>query len=165
MGVRDELMEHVPRLRRYARALINNRDLADDLVQDTLERALRHTEKFQTGTDLRAWLFTIMHNVFANQAVHISVDDENISEREFAVPGTQTQSLEVRDLDFALQRLPLDQRQVVLLVGLEEMSYADVAQALEIPIGTVMSRLSRGRERLRALMAGAQPGAKLQVVR
>jgi RNA polymerase sigma-70 factor (ECF subfamily) len=172
MDVRDELMEHVPRLRRYARALINNRDLADDLVQDTLERALRHTEKFQTGTDLRAWLFTIMHNVFANQArragvkaVHISVDDENISEREFAVPGTQTQSLEVRDLDFALQRLPLDQRQVVLLVGLEEMSYADVAQALEIPIGTVMSRLSRGRERLRALMAGAQPGAKLQVVR
>jgi len=168
MGVRDELMEHVPRLRRYARALINNRDLADDLVQDTLERALRHTEKFQTGTDLRAWLFTIMHNVFANQArragvkaVHVSVDDENISEREFAVPGTQTQSLEMRDLE----RLPLDQRQVVLLVGLEEMSYADVAQALEIPIGTVMSRLSRGRERLRALMAGAQPGAKLQVVR
>jgi len=172
MGVRDELMEHVPRLRRYARALINNRDLADDLVQDTLERALRHTENFQTGTDLRAWLFTIMHNVFANQArragvkaVHVRVDDENISEREFAVPGTQTQSLEMRDLDFALQRLPLDQRQVVLLVGLEEMSYADVAQALEIPIGTVMSRLSRGRERLRALMAGAQPGAKLQVVR
>ena len=121
---------------------------------------------------MRAWLFTIMHNVFANQArragvkaVHISVDDENISEREFSVAGTQTQSLEVRDLDFALQRLPLDQRQVVLLVGLEEMSYADVAQALEIPIGTVMSRLSRGRERLRALMAGAQPGAKLQVVR
>jgi RNA polymerase sigma-70 factor, ECF subfamily len=172
MGVRDELMEHVPRLRRYARALINNRDLADDLVQDTLERALRHTEKFQSGTDLRAWLFTIMHNVFANQArragvkaVHVSVDDENIAEREFAVQGTQTQSLEMRDLDFALQRLPLDQRQVVLLVGLEEMSYADVAQALEIPIGTVMSRLSRGRERLRALMAGAQPGAKLQVVR
>jgi RNA polymerase sigma-70 factor (ECF subfamily) len=172
MGVRDELMDHVPRLRRYARALINNRDLADDLVQDTLERALKNTEKFESGTDLRAWLFTIMHNVFANQArkgavraVHISVDDENIPEREFAVQGTQTQSLEVRDLDFALQRLPLDQRQVVLLVGLEEMSYAEVALALEIPLGTVMSRLSRGRERLRALMAGAQPGAKLQVVR
>jgi RNA polymerase sigma-70 factor (ECF subfamily) len=172
MGVRDELMEHVPRLRRYARALINNRDLADDLVQDTLERALRNTEKFQTGTDMRAWLFTIMHNVFANQArkgsartVHVSVDDETIPEREFAVQGTQSQSLEVRDLDFALQRLPVDQRQVVLLVGLEEMSYAEVALALEIPLGTVMSRLSRGRERLRALMAGAQPSAKLQVVR
>ena len=99
------------------------------------------------------------------RAVHVSVDDDSIAESEFAVPGDQTQSLEMRDLDFALQRLPLDQRQVVLLVGLEEMSYADVALALEIPIGTVMSRLSRGRERLRALMAGTQPGAKLQVVR
>jgi RNA polymerase sigma-70 factor (ECF subfamily) len=165
-------MEHVPRLRRYARALINNRDLADDLVQDTLERALRHTEQFQSGTDLRAWLFTIMHNVFANQArragaraVHVSLDDDSLPEGQFAVVGTQTQSLEVRDLDYALQRLPLDQRQVVLLVGLEELSYAEVALALEIPIGTVMSRLSRGRERLRALMVGTQPNAKLKVVR
>jgi RNA polymerase sigma-70 factor (ECF subfamily) len=165
-------MDHVPRLRRYARALIRNRDLADDLVQDTLERALRHTDKFQSGTDLRAWLFTIMHNVFANQAsradaraVHISVDDDPLPESEFAVAGTQAQSLEVRDLDYALQRLPLDQRQVVLLVGLEELSYAEVALALDIPLGTVMSRLSRGRERLRALMAGAPAGAKLKVVR
>lgn len=172
MSIRDQLMEHVPRLRRYARALINNRDLADDLVQDTLERALRHTDQFQSGTDLRAWLFTIMHNVFANQArraasraVHVPVDDDSLPEAEFAVAGTQTQALEVRDLDYALQRLPVDQRQVVLLVGLEELSYAEVALALEIPIGTVMSRLSRGRERLRALMAGSQPSAKLKVVR
>jgi RNA polymerase sigma-70 factor, ECF subfamily len=165
-------MEHVPRLRRYARALINNRDLADDLVQDTLERALRHTEQFQSGTDLRAWLFTIMHNVFANQArravaraTHVSMDDESLPEGQFAVAATQTQSLEMRDLDYALQRLPLDQRQVVLLVGLEELSYAEVALALEIPIGTVMSRLSRGRERLRSLMAGTQTNAKLKAVR
>jgi RNA polymerase sigma-70 factor (ECF subfamily) len=171
MDIRDELMEHVPRLRRYARALINNRDLADDLVQDTLERALGRTALFQAGTDLRAWLFTIMHNVFANQArkasvraVHVSVDDDSVSESEFAVASDQTRSLEMRDLDYALQRLPTEQREVVLLVGLE-MSYADVALALDIPIGTVMSRLSRGRERLRALMAGTQPGAKLQVVR
>ncbi|HVE10540.1 MAG TPA: RNA polymerase sigma factor [Paraburkholderia sp.] len=172
MDIRDELMEHVPRLRRYARALVNNRDLSDDLVQDTLERALSRTEKFKVGSDLRAWLFTIMHNVFINQvrkastkAVHVSVDDESIVETEFAVQATHTQSLEVRDLDYALQRLPAEQREVVLLVGLEEMSYTEVALALEIPVGTVMSRLSRGRERLRALMAGAQPGAKLQVVR
>jgi len=172
MDVRDELMEHVPRLRRYARALINNRDLADDLVQDTLERALGRAGMFQPGTDLRAWLFTIMHNVFANQArkasaraVHVAVDDDSVHESEFAVPSDQTRSLEMRDLDYALQRLPMEQREVVLLVGLEEMSYADVALALNIPIGTVMSRLSRGRERLRALMAGTQPGAKLQVVR
>lgn len=171
MNVRDGLMDHVPRLRRYARALINNRELADDLVQDTLERALRNAGQFQPDTDLRAWLFTIMHNVYVNQvrkastrAVHVSVDDD-VQEAEFAVAGNQSQSLEVRDLDYALQRLPDDQREVVLLVGLEEMSYADVALALGVPIGTVMSRLSRGRERLRALMAGSQPGVKLKVVR
>ncbi len=94
MDIRNELMEHVPRLRRYARALISNRDLADDLVQDTLERALTRMKMFEAGTDLRAWLFTIMHNVFVNQvrksssrAVHVSVDDESIVESEFAVSG------------------------------------------------------------------------------
>jgi RNA polymerase sigma-70 factor (ECF subfamily) len=110
--------------------------------------------------------------VFANQArkasaraAHVSIDDDSIGDGEFAVQGAQTRSLEIRDLDYALQRLPAEQREVVLLVGLEEMSYADVALALEIPIGTVMSRLSRGRERLRALMTGTQSSAKLKVVR
>ena len=95
---------------------------------------LSRTAMFEAGTDLRAWLFTIMHNVFVNQvrkasarAVHVSVDDESLREREFAVPGDQIRSLEMRDLDYALQRLPAEQREVVLLVGLEEMSYADVA--------------------------------------
>ena len=171
MNPRDELIEHVPRLRRYARALIRNQDLADDLVQDTLERALSNLEKYEFGTNLRAWLFTIMHNLFAGQArraeartTHISVDDETISEREFAVPGSQAHVFEMRDLDLALQRLPINQRQVVLLVGLEEMSYTDVAVTLGIPIGTVMSRLSRGRERLRALMAGTR-GVRNTIVR
>src|SRR3954451_2634151 len=92
MSVREQLLDHAPRLRRYARALIRNQELADDLVQDTLERALRHTDKFQSGTDLRAWLFTIMHNVFANQArradaraVHLSVDEDPLDESQFAV--------------------------------------------------------------------------------
>jgi RNA polymerase sigma-70 factor (ECF subfamily) len=172
MDIRDELMDHVPRLRRYAKALIHNQELADDLVQDTLERALNRTNLFEAGSDLRAWLFTIMHNVFANQvrkasarAMHVSVDDESVAETEFAVPAGETRSLEMRDLDYALQRLPVEQREVVLLVGLEEMSYADVALALGIPIGTVMSRLARGRERLRALMAGTRPVEKLRVVR
>jgi RNA polymerase sigma-70 factor, ECF subfamily len=111
-----------------------------------------------------------MHNLFANQmrrasvrAVHVSVDDDALAEAEFAVPETQTHGLALRDLDYALQRLPIEQRQVVLLVGLEALSYADVALALEIPLGTVMSRLSRGRERLRALMAGAPVTALLKV--
>src|ERR1700680_3641951 len=172
MDIRDELIDHVPRLRRYARSLIYNRDLVDDLVQDTLERALSRTERFQAGTDLRAWLFTIMHNLLVNQvlkvsrrAAHLSVDDDNVPESEFEVQASPTRTLEVRDLDYALQRLPVEQREVVLLVGLEEMSYADVALALGVPIGTGRSRLARGGERLRALMAGTQPGAKLKVVR
>jgi RNA polymerase sigma-70 factor (ECF subfamily) len=163
--VRDQLMDHVPRLRRYSRALIRNHDLADDLVQDTLQRALQRLEQFERDTDLRAWLFTIMHNLFANQrrhasmhAVHVSVDDEGVPETEFAVAANQTHRLEVRDLDAALQMLSVEQRQVVLLVGLEEMSYTDAAFALNIPVGTVMSRLSRGRERLRELMMGRSVG-------
>lgn len=172
MNQRDELMEHIPRLRRYALALIHNRELADDLVQDTLERALGRLHQFEAGTDLRAWLFTVMHNVFASQtrraasrAHYVEADEQQLGQAEFAVPGGQLRSLEMRDLDYALQRLPAEQREVVLLVGLEEMSYADVALTLGVPIGTVMSRLSRGRERLRNLMAGAQPVEKLKVVR
>jgi len=170
--VREQLYAHVPRLRRYARALVNNRDLADDLVQDTLERALSRVAQFETGTDLRAWLFTIMHNLFVNQvrktsarSVHLSLDDDDFDDANVAVPANQTKPLEVRDLDHALQRLPAAQREVVLLVGLEEMSYAEVAMALAIPVGTVMSRLSRGRERLRAMMAGVRHDTKLKVVK
>jgi RNA polymerase sigma-70 factor (ECF subfamily) len=151
---------------------MSNREHADDLVQDTLERALSKTEFFEKGTDLRAWLFTVMHNLYVNtirkasmRAMHVGVEDEGVAERdEMAVTPNPAGSLELRDLDFALQQLPLDQREVVLLVGLEEMSYSDVALTLDIPIGTVMSRLSRGRERLRSLMSGKVPAARLKVV-
>ena len=175
MNSQHELLQHLPRLRRYARALIHNQERADDLVQDTVERALSKLSHFQIGTDMRAWLFTIMHNVFANEvrkpsfrSVHLSADDDLAEMEDITVSGNQFSSLEVRDLDYALQRLPVEQRQVVLLVGLDDMSYADVALTLGIPIGTVMSRLSRGRERLRALMAGAAlpvPATKLTVVK
>jgi RNA polymerase sigma-70 factor (ECF subfamily) len=164
MGLADEIIEYVPHLRRYARALIRNRELADDLVQDTLERALRYAGLFAIGTDLRAWLFTIMHNVFVGQvrkrsalALHVPVDDESLLESEFATQDENLRRLELRDVSDALQQLPAGQREVVLLVGLEDMSYADVALALDIPVGTVMSRLSRGRQRLRELMDGAKP--------
>jgi RNA polymerase sigma-70 factor (ECF subfamily) len=151
---------------------MSNREHADDLVQDTLERALSKTEFFEKGTDLRAWLFTVMHNLYVNtirkasmRAMHVGIEDEGVAERdEMAVTPNPAGSLELRDLDFALQQLPLDLREVVLLVGLEEMSYSDVALTLDIPIGTVMSRLSRGRERLRSLMSGKVPAARLKVV-
>ncbi|MFC0399718.1 RNA polymerase sigma factor [Paraburkholderia rhizosphaerae] len=160
MSVSDQMLCHVPRLRRYARALLGNRERADDLVQDTLERALRYASNFRAGTDLAAWLVTIMHNVFvndvtraANARTHVAADDASLVDEALMVDGHHAASLEMRDLDCALQQLPPEQREVVLLVGLDEMSYAQVARVLNVPIGTVMSRLSRARQKLRVLLA------------
>lgn len=160
-----EVAVHIPRLRRYARALVGERHAADDLVQDTLERAINKFHLWRPGSDLRAWLFAIMHNVFVNQfRARAARPEEPIDETlEIAAAVSSPDGLELRDLDAALARLPLEQREVLLLVGLEELSYAEASKALGIPIGTVMSRLFRGRERLRTLMAGvpAQPGLKV----
>ncbi|MFH1603504.1 MAG: sigma-70 family RNA polymerase sigma factor [Pseudomonadota bacterium] len=160
-----EIAAHVPRLRRYARALVGDSHRADDLVQDTLERSLTKFHLWRRGSDLRAWLFTIMHNVFVNQLKarrESSLDDTAAAALQCA---PQSDPLEMRDLDAALRRLPAEQREVLLLVGLEQMSYAETGKALGIPIGTVMSRLSRGRERLRILMSGAPVVTNLKVVK
>ena len=149
------IAEHIPRLRRYARALAGDSHRADDLVQDTLERALTKFHLWRHGSDLRAWMFSIMHNVFINQLKarrELALDEATEAALESA---PQSDPLQVRDLDAALRRLPAEQREVLLLVGLEQLSYAEAGQVLDLPIGTVMSRLSRGRERLRALMSGA----------
>jgi RNA polymerase sigma-70 factor, ECF subfamily len=160
-----DFVQHIPRLRRYARALTGDRGYADDLVQDTLERALVKFHLWQPGSDLRAWLFTIMHNVFINQvranstAIVTALDEETVQP---AIRATQSDRLEVLDLQVSLLRLPDEQREVLLLVGLEQMTYDEAANVLGIPIGTVMSRLSRARERLRGLVVGgAQPGLKV----
>ena len=160
----DELS---PRLRRYARALTGERSAADDLVQDTLERAWTKLHLWRVGSDLRAWLFTIMHNVHVNQvrsriaSATLPLDDDM---PDAPVRATQSDMLEVRDIDAALRRLPVDQREVLLLVALEHMSYQQSADTLGIPIGTVMSRLARARERLR-IMLEADGGAGLKVVK
>lgn len=156
----------IPRLRRYARALVNDRSAADDLVQDTLERAWTKLPQFRVGTDLRAWMFSIMHNVHLNQvrarheAVSFDEDAHDIPQR-----AAQGDALEMRDMDRAMQALPVEQREVLLLVALEELSYDEVAKTLGIPVGTVMSRLSRARERLRSLMNGIAVTQKLVVVK
>ncbi len=161
-----EVAVHIPRLRRYARALVGERHAADDLVQDTLERALNKFHLWRQGSDLRAWLFAIMHNVFVNQLRARGARPEEPLDESFDVAAAAAgDRLEVRDLDAALARLPVEQREVLLLVGLEELSYAEAARALGIPIGTVMSRLFRGRERLRALLAGAPSQPNLKVVK
>lgn len=165
MSDADSIVELIPRLRRYARALAGERSAADDLVQDTLERAWSKFHLYRRGTDLRAWLFTVMHNVYVNQLrsakTGAALDEDML---ELARPARDTDGLVLRDLDAAIRRLPPEQREVLLLVALEDMSYDGAAQALGIPIGTVMSRLARAREKLRAMLAGLPP-SKLKIVK
>jgi len=164
MRARPDLIEHLPRLRRYARALTGDVNRADDLVQDTLERALAKLDLWQPGSDLRAWLFTLMHNLFVNQ-IRIKRPQETVMEDALDEPvsGGQMEALAARDIHAALARLPEEQREVLLLVGLEQFGYAEAAQVLGVPAGTVMSRLSRARERMRQMLAG-EPAVKLKLV-
>jgi RNA polymerase sigma factor (sigma-70 family) len=161
------ILTELPRLRRYARALVRDRAAADDLVQDTLERAWSRVAQWRPGSDLRAWLFSIMHNLRVDQLRRPGLNTLPMEDEDFAVPTRATQSdrLEVNDLESALARLPEEQRAVLLLVALEDMTYDQVAGALGIPAGTVMSRLARGRERLRLILEGRAPSANLRVVR
>ncbi|MBM3569754.1 MAG: sigma-70 family RNA polymerase sigma factor [Alphaproteobacteria bacterium] len=155
-----DIEAEIPRLRRYARALTREAVAADDLVQDTLERAWGRLHLWRRGSNLRAWLFTILHNLHANQVRAAKARPELTTLTEWEVSGSrrpeQEDGLKVRGLAQALAVLPEEQRQVVLLGGLEDMTYEQVAEVLGIPIGTVMSRLSRGRERLRRLLAGEE---------
>jgi RNA polymerase sigma-70 factor, ECF subfamily len=165
MSDAQSLIELIPRLRRYARALVGERAAADDLVQDTLERAWSKLHLYRRGTDLRAWLFTVMHNVHVNRLRAARPMDPLEEEMpELAQRATQGDALMVRDLERAVAALPVPQRQVLLLVALEDLSYEETARVLEIPIGTVMSRLARAREKLRLMMQG-KGGTKLQVMK
>ena len=157
------IVPYIPNLRRYARALVGDRDGADDLVQDTLERAVRKFHLWRPG-DLRAWLFSIMHNVFVNQLKARKISSDVEIDDSFAAPTPGATSMDIIDLQRGLASLSPEQREVVLLVALEDMSYADVSRTLGIPMGTVMSRLSRGRERLRRVMEGEAGKSPLRVV-
>jgi RNA polymerase sigma-70 factor (ECF subfamily) len=146
----------IPRLRRYARALTRDAVAADDLVQDCLVRAVAKQHLWQEGTDLRAWLFTILHNQHVNhvrrsvrEGVAVAVSE---TEPSLTRAADHDKRLELRDLDRALAKLPDEQRTVILLVGLEGMRYEAAAEIVGVPVGTVRSRLSRGREALRRLM-------------
>jgi RNA polymerase sigma-70 factor, ECF subfamily len=152
---------HIPGLRRFAVALLRgDRHGADDLVQDSLERALSRWHQHRLEGDLRGWLYTILYNRFLSdqhrrrrRGVHGALLD--VAEAELpGVAGGQEWALEQRDLLRAFAVLPEEQRSVLVLVAVEDLSYEETARVLGVPIGTVMSRLSRGRERLRHLMDG-----------
>jgi RNA polymerase sigma-70 factor, ECF subfamily len=150
------LETEIPRLRRYARALTRDVTRADDLVQNCLTRAVAKQHLWQPGTDLRAWLFTILHNQHVNDVRRSVREGVNVAVEEMApvlsVYPSVMGTLQLRDLETAIGKLPQEQRQVILLVGLEGLRYEEVALILNVPVGTVRSRLSRGRDQLRRLM-------------
>jgi RNA polymerase sigma-70 factor, ECF subfamily len=154
---RAAILAEIPRLRRYARALLRDLDAADDLVQDSLERALARLDNWQTGESPRRWLFTIMHHLFIDQmrkakrraeVVVLTLDDNEA----LASPADQAESLASREIVEALQAISADRRAALLMVGVEGFSYAEAANILGVPAGTLMSRIARGREELRGLL-------------
>jgi RNA polymerase sigma factor (sigma-70 family) len=165
----ERLIACIPRLRRYARALLGGRADADDLVQDTIERGWDKLASWRRGSDMRAWLFSIMHNLHVDRQRRPAPPVEPLEDQELplAAPGSDLAAhrLALRDMDNALRQLPPEQREVLLLVVLEDLRYDEVAAVLDIPLGTVMSRLSRARERLRLLMEGQPLPSPLKVIK
>ena len=158
-AVTDQLAEQIAGLRRYAFALTGGQQGAEDLVQDTLVRALVAAPSFRASGNLRAWLFSIMHNAFISGVRQrrprtVELDDEAAA---IAQPPAQLIRLEVRDVLAALARLPETQRAALSLIALEDFSYVEAARVQGIPLGTLMSRLARGREALRQMMHGERP--------
>ena len=166
-----DLVAAIPRLRRYARVLTGEASRADDLVQDTLARGWEKRRMWRSGSDLRAWLFTIMHNVYVNQLATVKRDAANVSidadpanpAWQLPVRANQIDRVELLELMQQVGRLSPDQREVLLLAAVEELRYEEIAGILSIPVGTVMSRLSRARNNLRRLVA--EPGPGLRVVK
>ena len=151
---KQELIRLIPQLRRYACALVSNVEIADDLVQDCLERALSRHHLWDSSRPMKPWLLTVLHNIFANNARQymrtprlVSIYDmEDISDHKDTTDSSLT------DLQMALEQLSTEHRQIILLVGVEQMSYKETATILDIPLGTVMSRLTRARQTLRQIM-------------
>ncbi len=147
----------IPRLRRYARSLMSDPAAADDLVQDCLERAIRAWPQRREDGDARAWMFAILHNLAVNllrqtqrRGAHVALEDADGN--EMTRPPSQEHAVRLAELMAALDTLPADQRSVLLLVSVEDLSYEETARVLGVPIGTVMSRLSRGRQKLLQIM-------------
>ncbi|MFT3954122.1 MAG: sigma-70 family RNA polymerase sigma factor [Piscinibacter sp.] len=158
---RQQLLAAIPRLRRYARSLVFDASGADDLVQTTLERALAHWHQFDQRRDILVWTLSIAHNAFMDERRRDKrmslVDSGEANTTIDALPAVGNDVGLRLDLLAALARLPVEQREPLLLVTLEQLSYAECAEVLRIPVGTVMSRISRARTALRELLDGHSP--------
>jgi RNA polymerase sigma-70 factor (ECF subfamily) len=163
----DQIETCVPALRRYARALTRNADLADDLVQDCLERAISRRGLFRPTGPVRAWLFTILLNLYRNSLRSSQRRGETVAFDSIAEPSTpapQPGHIALAELARAIETLPLDQKEALLLIALEGLSYGEAAEIVGVPLGTLMSRLGRARAALRA-MTGTSAEPHLRTVK
>ena len=161
------ILAEIPRLRRYARALLHDREAADDLVQDSLERALSRLDNWRGGESPQRWLFTIMHNLFIDHKRRVVRRREvrPLSQADSIVsPPAQFESVVSRELFEALQAIAPERREALLLVAAEGLTYAEAASVLGVPTGTVMSRIARAREELRASLDDAARRRTIRVV-
>ena len=155
-ALRRDILAAVPRLRAFAVSLTASTDRADDLVQETMVRALAHIEQFEPGTNLRAWLFTILRNQFNSeyrQRRWTTEDSDGIYVDSLKVMPEQSSWLEFQELRLALTKLPPEQREAIVLVGASGMTYEEAASICGCAIGTIKSRVNRGRTRLAELLA------------
>jgi RNA polymerase sigma-70 factor (ECF subfamily) len=154
----DALMAQLPALRRYAIALVGNSALADDLVQDCIERALRQSAQLREMPRLSGWLKRILHNLYIDEIRRRRSrgKEQDITELmdHVELSAAPSESGAIREFMRAVNLLSVEHRQILLLVSVEELNYREIAEELSIPIGTVMSRLARARERLRSVMEG-----------
>lgn len=156
---KTELGKVIPQLRAFGRSLSGNRDLADDLVQETLMKAWAARSRFQAGTNMRAWTFIILRNLFLSQMRRSRFTgewDELVADRLLAAPAGQDRQIELGDVERALQHLPQSQREALILVGAGGFAYEEAAEVCGVAVGTIKSRVARGRVALEALMIGGQ---------
>lgn len=161
MRFEDELVELLPRLRRFARGLTRDASAADDLCQGAIERALKSRDQWQAGTRLDSWMYRITRNLWIDErravsrrGIHSPIDDAAIQIEGDGAAEVEAGALR-GDVDGAMARLPDEQREAVMLVLVEGYAYREAAEILEVPIGTVTSRLARGRESLMQMLGEA----------
>lgn len=158
----DELNDVLPSLRRFAFSLTRNDELADDLVQDSVERAIRKSEYFERGTNLRSWMFTLCRRIFLNQIRKqknqgVAVDIEDAPQAKLSAEANQDMTLSCKEMLDAMERLPMRDKVVLSLIVIDGMKYEEAAETLDVPTGTVRSRLSRARARLKELIEAGKP--------
>lgn len=161
---RDQLLALLPSLRAFARGLCRHREMADDLAQDTMMRAWAARASYSQGSNFRAWMFMIMRNQFyttLRKNSRMTSLDPEVAERVLVVAPAQHNGINVDDVAKALQKLPAEQREVLLLVGASGVSYEEAAEIIGCAMGTVKSRLARGRAALASLIDGPADGALL----